>query len=80
MIVYNLRCSQDHLFEEWFSSGADYQAKAEARKIPCPECGDTRVTKAIMAPNVNSGTAAPRPACGATGCAETSCPMMAGRN
>lgn len=74
MILYTLRCSHDHHFEEWFSNSADYDAKKEAGELKCPECGDTEVAKAIMAPNVSKAAPAPAPACmggpgGCGGCA-----------
>ncbi len=62
MIRYTLRCSHDHHFEEWFSNSGEYDSKKDAGELKCPECGDTAVTKAIMAPNV-AKTAAPTPAC-----------------
>lgn len=58
MIHYNLRCSHDHRFDEWFDNIGDYDIKAAAGVVICPDCGDTRVNKAIMAPNV-SGTGRP---------------------
>lgn len=58
MIHYNLRCSRDHHFDEWFNNIGDYDTKVAAGTIACPSCGDTRVNKAIMAPNV-SGTGRP---------------------
>lgn len=75
MILYTLRCSKDHHFEEWFSNSAEYDAKKEAGALTCPECGDTHVAKAIMAPRVAKPAAAPAPACvtgapgGCGGCA-----------
>lgn len=62
MIRYTLRCSHDHHFEEWFSNSGEYDTKKEAGELKCPECGDTAVIKAIMAPNV-AKAAAPTPAC-----------------
>lgn len=82
MIVFDLKCSKGHCFEEWFDSGADYEDKAASGAITCPECADTAVTKALMAPNVNTGgrNSVPTPACGgASDCANTMCPM-AGRS
>lgn len=74
MILYSLRCSHDHEFEEWFSNSADYDAKKDAAQLACPECGDKAVTKAIMAPNVGKARSAPAPACGTPmGCG--GCPM-----
>jgi len=67
MILYSLRCSHEHEFEEWFSNSGDYDAKKVAGELACPECGDTAVTKAIMAPNVGKSHGAkpqPAPSCG----------------
>jgi hypothetical protein len=54
MILFALRCGRDHHFEAWFRDGATYEAQAAAGEIACPECGDTRVVKAVMAPRLNS--------------------------
>ena len=52
MIVYQLKCEKDHRFEAWFRDGATYDVQSAARDIECPYCGDNRVAKAPMAPNV----------------------------
>ena len=64
MIHYGFYCEHDHEFDEWFDSIADYECKAEAGELTCPECGSHQVTKAIAAPNVARGGGAPTPACG----------------
>ncbi|OHC76227.1 MAG: hypothetical protein A3G18_10960 [Rhodospirillales bacterium RIFCSPLOWO2_12_FULL_58_28] len=81
MIVFDLKCSKGHAFEEWFDSSGDYEAKSAAGDIVCPDCGSKNVTKAMMAPNVRVGMAAsPRPACGASpACADAATCPMAGR-
>ncbi len=81
MIVYKLQCAHEHEFEEWFTSGAEYDRLAKKKKIKCPECGDNNVAKALMAPNVTSvDTVKPKPAtpapCGAPACGSETCPMM----
>jgi hypothetical protein len=65
MILYTLRCSKDHHFEQWFDNSGDYDAKKADGALVCPECGDTHVGKAIMAPNVAKAApaAAPMAAC-----------------
>jgi hypothetical protein len=73
MILYSVQCSHDHVFDEWFSNSADYDAKAAAGEIVCPECGDTKVTKAIMAPNVGKTAQAEAPRCPVGGCAGGGC-------
>ena len=55
MIVFDVKCGKDHVFEGWFRSSDDFRAQAEAGGIACPVCGDTRVEKALMAPHVATG-------------------------
>ncbi|MEE8334279.1 MAG: DUF1178 family protein [Alphaproteobacteria bacterium] len=55
MIVYDLTCGNDHGFEAWFPSSEAYDRQRKARKVLCPACGDSKVSKALMAPSV-SGT------------------------
>lgn len=55
MIVFNLHCSENHAFEGWFPDTRAFESQRRARKIACPVCGDTRVRKALSAPNVATG-------------------------
>jgi hypothetical protein len=52
MILYNLRCHKDHVFETWFRDSGAYDSQAEAGVVECPVCGSRKVEKAIMAPHV----------------------------
>jgi len=52
MIRFALHCSAGHEFEGWFRSGDGFEAQRAAGEIACPECGDTAVEKALMAPNI----------------------------
>lgn len=52
MIKYDLKCAQDHGFEGWFGSSADYDEQAASGLLVCPECGSREIEKAIMAPAV----------------------------
>lgn len=52
MIVFDLRCSAAHVFEAWFGSSAAFEEQRAGGLIACPVCGDTDVTKAVMAPSV----------------------------
>ncbi len=52
MIRFSLRCASEHEFEAWFRNGEGYEAQQKAGEIACPECGDTHVEKALMAPNI----------------------------
>lgn len=62
MILFTLRCSAGHEFEAWFRDGAAYEAQAAADEVACPECGETTVVKAPMAPSVARTRAEPSPA------------------
>ena len=57
MILFDLRCSQGHEFEAWFRDGATYDRQAAEGAIACAVCGDTAVSKALMAPAVATGGA-----------------------
>lgn len=57
MISFNLRCTQDHVFEAWFKDGKTYDRQAKQGKVACPVCGDCTIEKAPMAPNIAKGKA-----------------------
>ncbi len=52
MIVFDLNCSNGHMFEAWFRSSEDYEAQSARAMLSCPTCGDLSVNKAVMAPAV----------------------------
>ena len=52
MIRYQLRCDNDHEFEGWFGSSADYDEQKASGLLVCAVCDSMRVEKAIMAPAV----------------------------
>jgi hypothetical protein len=52
MIRFSLRCAVGHEFEGWFRNGEGYEAQQKAGEIACPECGDTCIEKALMAPSI----------------------------
>jgi hypothetical protein len=52
MILFKLRCAGEHEFEAWFRDGAAYERQAARGLIACPDCGDTSVEKAPMAPRL----------------------------
>ena len=55
MIVFDLKCRKNHVFEAYFADTAAYEAQAKGGEIACPVCGDSRVAKAPMAPNIAVG-------------------------
>ena len=52
MILFTLRCAHGHEFEGWFRDGDGFEAQQKAGEIACPECGQTAVEKALMAPRL----------------------------
>jgi hypothetical protein len=52
MIKYALICDADHTFESWFPDSASYDKQVKRGLVTCPFCQTTKVSKAIMAPNV----------------------------
>lgn len=55
MILYRLACANDHEFEAWFRDGTTYDRQSSQGDINCPLCGNARVSKAPMAPNLAKG-------------------------
>ena len=55
MIVFDLMCANDHEFESWFQNSNAFEKLSKAGHVACPICGDTTVSKSLMAPAV-SGT------------------------
>ncbi len=78
MIVYNLKCANEHVFEAWFRDSAAFDEQAAAKALACPTCGESKVEKALMAPRLGKGArtepaapAAPEPAVGHKAAMET---------
>lgn len=59
MIRYDLKCDMDHSFDSWFANAAAYDRLAAAGHVACPDCGSTKVEKALMAPRVATSEAKP---------------------
>lgn len=54
MIRYALVCENGHGFESWFSNSDSYETQARRGVVDCPQCGSTKVEKALMAPAVST--------------------------
>ena len=54
MIVYELGCGNNHRFEGWFSSAADYKRQTASNLLSCPVCGDERIARLPHAPYVST--------------------------
>ena len=55
MIVFDLKCAKDHVFEAWFRDNATFEKQRRAKDISCPVCGENKIKKAPMAPNIAVG-------------------------
>jgi hypothetical protein len=55
MIKYALGCAEGHTFDSWFPDSDAFDRLRKRGLVACPECGDIRVEKAIMAPAVVGG-------------------------
>jgi len=47
MIVFDLECSQGHVFEGWFDSLEAFEEQNAKQMIICPYCNDTDIRKVI---------------------------------
>jgi len=56
MIHYALVCAKGHTFESWFPNSAAYDKQVRRGLVTCPSCGNAKVEKAIMAPQLSSRT------------------------
>ena len=52
MIVIDVKCGNDHVFEGWFKDNSSFDEQVEAGAVSCPECGDVLVERAMMAPRL----------------------------
>ncbi|MEX8497330.1 MAG: DUF1178 family protein [Leptothrix ochracea] len=63
MKVFDLVCAQDHRFEGWFGSEADYNHQLDVGLLSCPMCHSHTIRRLPSATRLNFGaTAAPAPA------------------
>ena len=49
MIVFDLECSQGHVFEGWFDSLESFEGQNLKDLVNCPSCNDSQI-KRIMSP------------------------------
>lgn len=54
MIVFDLRCEQQHVFEAWFGSAPDFEQQKQRGLVECPICASRSIEKAVMAPAIGS--------------------------
>ena len=54
MIKYNLKCSNDHEFESWFSNSEEFDKLNKKNLLDCIYCSSKKIDKSIMAPMVSN--------------------------
>ena len=54
MISFSLICNNNHEFECWFRTSEDYEIQLKKGLIFCPNCNNTSIQKALMAPAVKT--------------------------
>jgi hypothetical protein len=52
MIRYALVCDKAHAFDSWFADSVAYDKQVKRKLVACPQCGSTKVDKAIMTPRL----------------------------
>jgi hypothetical protein len=57
MIIYDLRCANDHHFEGWFQSAADFDAQLGSQLLSCPQCDSHAVRRVPSAVAIGSHAA-----------------------
>ncbi|HPF46117.1 MAG: DUF1178 family protein [Alphaproteobacteria bacterium] len=56
MILFDIKCSDGHVFEAWFQNNDAYQTQVDSGLVECPLCGSTKISKSLMAPNISAGS------------------------
>jgi hypothetical protein len=45
MVIYDLICRKEHVFEGWFPSLEDFESQRTRKQLSCPVCGSKKVDK-----------------------------------
>jgi hypothetical protein len=53
--VFDLQCSNSHVFEGWFGSHEDYDSQQARGLVTCPMCQSDTIIKRLSAPRLNVG-------------------------
>ncbi len=52
MIKYNLKCTNNHEFESWFSDSSEFDKLNKNNLLACIYCSSKKISKSIMSPMV----------------------------
>ena len=56
MIIFDLRCANDHQFEGWFDDGEDFQNQLAQGQIACPCCKDIDIDRVLSPVRIKKQT------------------------
>lgn len=56
MIIFDLSCANEHRFEGWFASRAEFDRQQAGGLISCPSCNSTEIRLIPSAVHVGSGS------------------------
>lgn len=59
MIIYDLSCDNDHRFEGWFGSAADFDSQMARGLVECPQCGSQQIRRVPSAVAIGHGMTEP---------------------
>lgn len=54
MILFDIKCSDGHVFEAWFQNNEAYEEQIDSDLVECPLCGCTKTAKSLMSPNISA--------------------------
>jgi hypothetical protein len=49
-----MKCNNNHNFDSWFQSSEAFEKLASSGMLSCIHCGDTNISKSLMAPKVTT--------------------------
>ncbi len=58
MIVFDLKCANEHVFEAWFKDSKAFNEQKEQGILECPVCGDRHIEKALSPIKVKRSSSA----------------------
>lgn len=61
MVIYDLICRKEHVFEGWFPSLEEFESQRTGKQLSCPICGSRKVDKLPNACAIHTKKAASEP-------------------
>jgi len=61
MVIYDLICRKEHVFEGWFPSLDEFESQRAGKQLSCPVCGSKKVDKLPNACAIHTKKDLPEP-------------------